>query len=217
MGRTTPASGTVSTVPRKPTRAEIAAAVNREVPDLLASDLRVLFCGINPGLYTAAVGHHFARPGNRFWPALYGAGFTPRLFAPWDEHELLALGYGITNMVQRTTAAASELSRAEYLKGGERLGRIVTQYRPAVVAFMGIGAYRHAFSRPDAVIGLQRETLGVTALWVLPSPSGLNANHQLGDLIALLRELRLWVESSTGSSTRSSRSSHTSSSSASPT
>ncbi|HEY0930112.1 MAG TPA: G/U mismatch-specific DNA glycosylase [Gemmatimonas sp.] len=182
--------------PRKPTKAELAAAVTKTVPDLLAPELRVLFCGINPGLYTSAVGHHFARPGNRFWPALHGAGFTPRLFSPWDEHELLPLGYGITNMVARTTATAAELSAEEYVAGGERLRRVVQQYRPRVVAFMGIGAFRTAFGKPKAVLGLQPETLGTTALWALPSPSGLNANHQLGDLIALLRELRVWVEAS---------------------
>lgn len=184
---------------RKPTKDELAAAVHKTVPDLLAPDLQVLFCGINPGLYTAAVGHHFARPGNRFWPALHGAGFTPRLFSPWDERELLPLGYGITNMVPRTTAAAAELSPEEYVAGGVRLRRLVKKYRPRVVAFMGIGAYRSAFGRPKAALGLQPETIGSTALWALPSPSGLNANHQLGDLIALLRELRLWVESSPSS------------------
>ncbi|BAH40952.1 MAG TPA: G/U mismatch-specific DNA glycosylase [Gemmatimonas aurantiaca] len=186
----------MTTPSRKPTKAELAAAVTKTVPDLLAPDLRVLFCGINPGLYTSAVGHHFARPGNRFWPALHGAGFTPRLFSPWDEHELLPLGYGITNMVERTTAAAAELTAAEYVEGGQRLRRVVAQYRPRVVAFMGIGAYRTAFGRPKATLGLQPDALGDTALWTLPSPSGLNANHQLGDLIALLRELRLWVEAS---------------------
>lgn len=186
----------MTTPPRKPTKAELAAAVTKTVPDLLAAGLRVLFCGINPGLYTAAVGHHFARPGNRFWPALYGAGFTPRLFFPWDEHELLPLGYGITNMVERATAAAAELSAEEYALGGQRLRRIVAQYQPRVVAFLGIGAYRTTFSRPKAQLGLQSETLGASVLWTLPSPSGLNAHHQLADLIALLRELRVWVEAS---------------------
>jgi len=185
------------TSPRpKPTKAELAAAVSKTVPDLLAPELRVLFCGINPGLYTAAVGHHFARPGNRFWPALHGAGFTPRLFAPWEERELLPLGYGITNMVARTTATAAELSAEEYVVGAERLRRVVEQFRPRVVAFLGIGAYRTAFKRPKATLGLQADRLGSSVLWTLPSPSGLNANHQLGDLIALLRELRVWVEAS---------------------
>jgi TDG/mug DNA glycosylase family protein len=181
------------TVPPKPTKADLAAAVHKTVPDLIAPNLRVLFCGINPGLYTAAIGHHFGRPGNRFWPALHGAGFTPRLFAPWDEHELLPLGYGITNMVPRTTAAAAELAPEEYVAGGARLTRLVTRYSPRVVAFLGIGAYRTAFGRPKAVLGRQPETIGDSVLWTLPSPSGLNANHQLADLVQLLRDLHAFT------------------------
>lgn len=180
-------------VPPKPTKAALAAAVTKTVPDLIAPELRVLFCGINPGLYTAAIGHHFGRPGNRFWPALHGAGFTPRLFSPWEEQALLPLGYGITNMVERTTAAASELTADEYVAGGARLTRLVTEYRPRVVAFLGIGAYRAAFGQPKAALGLQTATIGPSALWTLPSPSGLNANHQLADLVVLLRALREWV------------------------
>ena len=179
---------------KKPTKAELAAAVDLIVPDLVAPGLRVLFCGINPGLYTAAIGHHFGRPGNRFWPALHGAGFTPRLFAPWEERELLPLGLGITNMVERTTATAAELSAAEYVAGGQRLYRLVEAQRPRVVAFLGIGAYRTAFGRPKAALGWQEERLAESALWVLPSPSGLNANHQLADLVVLLRVLREWVD-----------------------
>jgi double-stranded uracil-DNA glycosylase len=156
--------------------------------------LRVLFCGINPGLYTAAIGHHFGRPGNRFWPALHGSGFTPRLFAPWEEHLLLDLGIGITNMVERTTAAASSLSDDEYREGSLRIERIARRYRPRVIAFLGIGSYRVGFARPKATLGLQAEKLGDSALWVLPSPSGLNANHKLADLVALFSELREWVE-----------------------
>ncbi len=176
--------------PSKPTKAQLVAAVHLTVPDLIAPDLDVLFCGINPGLYTAAIGHHFGRPGNRFWPALYGAGFTPRLFKPWDEHELLAFGLGITNMVERTTASAAELATSEYLAGGQRLARTVRKYKPRVVALLGIGAYRQAFARPRATLGAQVERIGESALWVLPSPSGLNANHQLPDLIALFSALR---------------------------
>lgn len=180
--------------PPKPTKADLAAAVHKTVPDLVAPGLTVLFCGINPGLYTAALGHHFGRPGNRFWPALHGAGFTPRLFKPWDERDLLPLGYGITNMVPRTTAAASELRPEEFVAGGERLVELVHRYTPRVVAFLGIGAYRSAFGKPKAQLGLQEDRIGETRLWALPSPSGLNANHQLSDLIALLRALREWVE-----------------------
>lgn len=183
-------------VPPRPSKADLAAAVHKTVPDLVAPGLTVLFCGINPGLYTAALGHHFARPGNRFWPALHGAGFTPRLFKPWEERELLPLGYGITNMVARTTAAASELTPEEYVEGGQRLTQLVQQYQPRVVAFMGIGAYRNAFARPKAQLGLQPDRLADAALWALPSPSGLNANHSLADLITLLRELRGWVTTS---------------------
>ncbi len=190
------ASSPGAVVPPRPSKADLAAAVHKTVPDLVAPGLTVLFCGINPGLYTAALGHHFARPGNRFWPALHGAGFTPRLLKPWEERELLPLGYGITNMVARTTAAASELSPEEYVEGGQRLTQLVQQYQPRVVAFMGIGAYRTAFARPKAQLGLQPERLADAALWALPSPSGLNANHSLADLITLLRELRDWVTSS---------------------
>jgi double-stranded uracil-DNA glycosylase len=179
--------------PFKPTKAELAAAVHLTVPDLIADGLDVLFCGINPGLYTAAIGHHFGRPGNRFWPALHGAGFTPRQFSPWEEHELLSIGIGITNMVKRTSATAAEVSAEEFVRGGERLTRVVTQHASCVVAFLGIGAYRTAFARPKAALGLQPERIASSALWVLPSPSGLNANHQLGDLIALFGALRAWV------------------------
>lgn len=184
----------VTAAPKKPTKAELAAAVDLVVPDLIAPGLRVLFCGINPGLYTAAIGHHFGRPGNRFWPALHGAGLTPRLLAPWEEQALLPLGIGITNMVQRTTATAAELRPEEYVAGGQRLYRLVEAHRPRVVAFLGIGAYRAAFARPKAPLGLQAERLAHSALWVLPSPSGLNANHQLADLVVLLRELRDWID-----------------------
>lgn len=180
--------------PKKPTKAELAAAVHLTVPDLVAPRLRVLFCGINPGLYTAAIGYHFGRPGNRFWPALHGAGFTPRQLSPWEQGALLELGIGVTNMVERTTATAAELSAAEFVAGGARLARVVAEYQPRVVAFLGIGAYRSAFARPKAPLGLQADRLGETALWVLPSPSGLNANHQLADLVVLLRDLREWVD-----------------------
>ncbi len=178
----------------KPTKAELAAAVDLTVPDLVAHDLDVLFCGINPGLYTAAIGHHFGRPGNRFWPALHGAGFTPHIFSPWQEHDLLALGIGITNLVERTSATAAEVSPQEFVRGGHRLTAAVTHLRPRVVAFLGIGAYRSAFGRPKAALGLQAERIGESALWVLPSPSGLNANHQLADLVRLFAELRASVK-----------------------
>jgi len=164
--------------------------VNRTVPDVIAPGLLVLFCGINPGLYSAATGHHFARPGNRFWPALHAAGFADRQLAPAEERELLARGFGITNVVARTTATAAELTAEELAAGGRRLAAKVRRYRPRMLAVLGIGAYRAAFRKPDAALGRQRETIGDTALWVLPNPSGLNAHYRLADLAALLREVR---------------------------
>jgi double-stranded uracil-DNA glycosylase len=163
------------------------------VPDLIAPGLRVLFCGINPGLYSAATGHHFARPGNRFWPALHAAGFTDRRLKPWEERLLLQHGIGITNLVARATAAAAELAAEELRAGRQRLVGKVRRFRPQCVAVVGIGAYRLAFDRPRAGLGLQPERLETAALWVLPNPSGLNANHQLPDLVKEFGELRQFV------------------------
>ncbi len=176
--------------PWKPTKEQLLAATEKTVRDVIAPDLRVLFCGINPGLYTAAVGHHFARPGNRFWPALYAGGFTERLLSPFDERELLKSGYGITNVVQRTTASADQLTKEEIVAGGERLRAKVLRYRPSVLAVLGVGAYRTAFNKPKASVGRQDEEIGQTVLWVLPNPSGLNANYQAADLARLFRELK---------------------------
>ncbi|XXY90821.1 G/U mismatch-specific DNA glycosylase [Sorangium sp. So ce296] len=175
--------------PRRPTREEILAAAGKTVPDVIAPDLRVLFCGINPGLYTAAVGHNFARPGNRFWPALHAGGFTDRVLSPFEERELLKLGYGITNVVERATASADELSADELAAGGERLAAKVRRYRPRILAVLGIGAYRSAFGRPHAAPGPQPETLDATRIWVLPNPSGLNASYQPDKLAAMFRAL----------------------------
>jgi len=175
--------------PWKPTKEQLLAATEKTVRDVIAPDLRVLFCGINPGLYTAAVGHHFARPGNRFWSALYASGFTERLLSPFDERELLQQGYGITNVVARTTASADLLSKEELILGGKRLRNKVRRYRPRMLAVLGLGAYRTAFALPKARIGRQPETLGATGIWVLPNPSGLNANYQAADLARLFREL----------------------------
>ena len=173
----------------RPTKAEIAAAAGKTLPDVIAPNLDVLFCGINPGLYTAAVGHHFGRPGNRFWPVLHRAGFTPRLFAPSEQRELLPLGCGITNIVARATAAADELTDAELVAGARSLDRKVRRFAPRFVAVVGIQAYRTAFARPRAKLGLQEETIGATRIWVLPNPSGLNAHYQPEALVALFREL----------------------------
>ncbi|HEX8635223.1 MAG TPA: G/U mismatch-specific DNA glycosylase [Pyrinomonadaceae bacterium] len=181
----------------KPSREELLAAAGKTVRSVIAPDLRVLFCGINPGLYTAAVGHHFARPGNRFWPALHASGFTDRLLSPFEGHELLARGYGITNVVERATATAAELSAAEYVEGGRKLEATVRRYRPAFLAVLGVGAYRTAFARPKAALGLQPESIGDTSVWVLPNPSGLNAHYQPKDLARMFRELRLAVEAGT--------------------
>jgi TDG/mug DNA glycosylase family protein len=174
---------------RRPTRAEIAAAEGKTVPDVIAPDLQVLFCGINPGLYTAAIGHHFGRPGNRFWPALFAGGFTDRLLSPYEERQLLPL-YGITNLVARASARADDLTEEELRAGARVLQRKATRYRPACIAFLGITAYRLAFGRPRAVLGPQPEKLAEAMLWVLPNPSGLNAHHSAADLALLFAELR---------------------------
>ena len=181
-------------IPRRPTRAEIAAAAGKTVADLIAPNLKVLFCGINPGLYTAAIGHHFGRPGNRFWPALYAGGFSDRLLSPYEEHELLPRGYGITNIVARASARADDLTEDELRAGARVLMRKVKRHRPRLIAFLGITAYRIAFERPHAALGLQPETLAETKIWLLPSPSGLNAHHSPAILARLFAELRRAVE-----------------------
>lgn len=139
------------------------------------------------------MGHHFARPGNRFWPALHAAGFTGRVLAPWEEARLLERGYGITNLVARATATAAELRPEELQAGRRALERKARRYRPRWIAVLGIGAYRAAFERPAAALGRQEELLGGARLWVLPSPSGLNANHQLPELVRLFRQLKAAV------------------------
>jgi TDG/mug DNA glycosylase family protein len=196
---------TADLTPWKPTRQQLAAARDSVLPDLLASGLRVLFCGINPSLYSAAVGHHFARPGNRFWPALFAARFTERLLSPFEDATLPARGYGLTNLVARATARADELAPAELLAGGAALVDKVRIYRPRFIAFLGVGAYRTAFGRPNARLGRQPEALGEAAVWVLPSPSGLNAHYQLDDLTRLYGALRFASGSEEKSACRTSR------------
>ncbi len=186
--------------PWKPTKEQLLAAEGKTVRDVIAPRLRVLFCGINPGLYTAAVGHHFARPGNRFWPALYAAGFTDRLVSPFAERELLQSGYGITNVVMRATATADQLTREELRAGGRRLAAKVRRYQPAFLAVLGLGAYRAAWQRPKAVIGRQEELIGETVVWVLPNPSGLNAHYQAKDLALMFSELKAAVDRANGQS-----------------
>jgi TDG/mug DNA glycosylase family protein len=180
---------------RRPTPVEIAAARDRTVPDLIARDLAILFVGINPSLYSAAVGHHFARPGNRFWPALHAGGFTERILHPSEGRLLLAQGYGITNVVDRATASADELSEEELIAGACSLERKVRRYRPATVAFLGVTAYRTAFDRTRAVLGRQEERLAGSTIWVLPNPSGLNAHYRLAGLGELFAELHLGTKS----------------------
>jgi|SRR6185437_2112820 len=181
----------MESAPPKPTRAQLLAAADKTIPDVIGPRLRVLFCGINPGLYSGATGQHFARPGNRFWPALHGAGFTDRQLAPWEQEQLLSHGCGITNLVSRTTASADELQADELVNGRGKLLAKVKRYAPHFVAVLGITAYRSAFEQPKATLGQQDdESLGNTRLWVLPNPSGLNAHHQLKDLTLLFRGLR---------------------------
>lgn len=178
----------------RPTKEEIQAANGKRVPDVIGPGLKVLFCGINPSLYSAVVQHHFARPGNRFWPTLHAAGFTERLLEPHEDGELLRMGYGITNVVERATAGAAELSVEELVEGGRRLEAKVRQYAPRFLAVLGVSAYRSAFRQPKAVIGPQDERVGGSRVWVLPNPSGLNAHYQLPELAELYRELRLVSE-----------------------
>ncbi len=176
--------------PPRPTRQELRAARNKTVPDVVVPRLKVLFVGINPGLYSAAVKHHFARPGNRFWPALHRAGFTSRQLSPYEERELLKHRLGITNIVNRATASADELPEKELKAGGRRLAAKVRRLRPRVVAVLGVGVYQAAFGRKRVAIGPQPESIATTPVWVLPNPSGLNAHYQLPALVQLFRRLR---------------------------
>ncbi len=168
-----------------PSAQALEAARDGVLPDVLADRLDVLFVGINPSLYSAAVGHHFARPGNRFWPALHRCGLTPRRLHPSEDRDLPTWGGGLTNLAARPTAKASELTADELREGGKILEAVVQRYRPRAVAVVGITAYRLAFGRTEAAIGRQNEALGGAALWVLPNPSGLNAHYQLPELAQL--------------------------------
>lgn len=175
---------------------DLAAARHRTIPDVLPAEgepLHVLFCGINPGLYSAATGWHFARPGNRFWPALHLSGFTPRRLAPSEQAELARYGLGITNIAPRATAQAAELTDEELRDGAIRLQALAGRRRPCFVAVAGVTAYRTAFGRPRAAIGPQDEKLGAARLWILPNPSGLNASWPLPRLVEAFRELRTAV------------------------
>lgn len=175
---------------RRPSAADLAAAGTRTIPDLIGPDLRVLFCGINPGLWSGALSQHFARPGNRFWPALHRSGFTPRLLRPDEQDQLLAYGLGVTNLVPRSSARADEVDRAELVEGAQRLTALAAENRPAWVAILGVTAYRIGLQRPGARIGRQDERIGDSGLWILPNPSGLNAHYQLDALTAQFARLR---------------------------
>ena len=180
--------------PWRPTKAQLEAATRKRVRDLVRPGLDVLFCGINPGRYSAAVGHHFAGPGNLFWPTLFAAGFTPRRFTAFDDAELLALGFGITNFVARASAAAAELTPAEIRAGARQVIRKVRKLQPRFIAFLGLQAYRIAFDVRGAQVGRQPAPIGASIVWLLPNPSGLNAHHQppilkqmFSDLLAAVR------------------------------
>lgn len=179
----------------KPSKEDLRDAPNRTTEDLIDGNLKVLFCGINPGMWSGATGFHFAKPGNRFWKALHLGGFTNRVLHPSEEHELLENGFGITSFCKRTTARADELTAEEYVQGGKLLVKKIEKYAPQFLAVLGIGAYRTAFNLPKAKLGLQAETVGKTRIWLLPNPSGLNAHYQLNDLAKLFGELRQYVES----------------------
>jgi len=175
----------------RPTPMQLVAARGKRVPDLIDDGLKVLFCGINPSLYSAVVGHHFARPGNRFWKVLHGAGFTPRVLHPSEDAQLLELGIGLTNVYWRATATAAELTPADYVAGKRALQRKVRRYQPAVLAFLGVEAYRVISGQKLAVVGAQPEPMFSTPVWALPNPSGLNAHYQLAGLSSLYAKLAL--------------------------
>lgn len=173
----------------KPTKAEIAAAYNTTLPDVIAPDLNILFSGINPSLYSAAVGHHFARPGNRFWKALHLAGFTERLLSPFEDHTLLDRGFGLTNLAERATARADELTSEDLRIGHQKLAAKLQKYQPKYLAVLGVSAYRIAFNQPKAQMGQQEKGLFDTTIWVLPNPSGLNAHYQVNGLAEMYKLL----------------------------
>lgn len=180
---------------KKPTKSDLLAAKDKTVPDVIAPNLKILFCGINPGLYTAAIGCHFGRPGNRFWKVLYLSGFTPRLFSPYEQYELLTLEYGITNIVTRASARADELTIEELQTGGKELEQKVLHYHPKILAVLGIDAYRKSFGRPKAKMGLQNERIGETKIFILPNPSGLNAHYRAGEIVRMFMELKKLMNS----------------------
>ncbi|MDO8551702.1 MAG: G/U mismatch-specific DNA glycosylase [bacterium] len=175
---------------KRPTKEDLVRAIHKKVPDVISNNLKVLFVGINPGLYTAAIGHHFGRPGNRFWPALYSAGFTKRLLSPYEESELLKVNIGITNLAARATNTAAEVSVTELKEGVKILEEKIKKYHPEWVVILGVQSYRQAFDRPKAQIGLQEEKIAQAKVWLLPNPSGLNAHFSPNTLTKLFKELK---------------------------
>ena len=175
---------------KRPLPADLVAARQRTLEDVIAPDLRILFVGINPGLWSGALGFHFAKPGNRFWKAIHLAGLTPTLLTPDHQRDLLRYGIGLTNVVNRTTAVASELTADELRLGATVLQAKIRQFKPAKVAFLGLSAYRVAFGQPKAVVGRQELSVGGSEAWVMPNPSGLNAHYQLADLAAVYSALK---------------------------
>lgn len=163
----------------KPTAEDLEQAIHKQLPDLIETGLKALFVGTNPGLYSAAVGHHFARPGNRFWPAMYRGKITERLYSPFEDYKLLKRGGGLTNIVSRASKRADELSKKELYEGAAILTEKVIQFQPQKVVFLGITSYRKAFQENQAQIGLQERKIGEAEIWVLPNPSGLNAHYQI--------------------------------------
>jgi len=179
---------------RKPSLDEMQAVRDKFLRDILGPNLDVVFCGINPGLYSAAVGCHFARPGNRFWKALHDSGFTDELLEPSEQQRLLEYGCGLTNLVPRATAVASELSRDELHRGRDDLSRKIGEAQPRCVAVLGIGAFRNAFRQRGGGLGLQEETLAGVHPWVPPNPSGRNAHYQPPEFARLFKELRVAIQ-----------------------
>lgn len=179
---------------RRPTKEELEAATALVIPDVIDSRLRVLICGINPGLYSAAIGHHYGRPGNRMWNALADSGLTPRVFSPYEEVGLLKFGIGFTDLVRRATAAAAELGVDELERGGRELAAKAQRFQPHIIAIAGIGAYRGAFTNPKATLGLQPESIGPCPAWVLPNPSGLNAHYNREALAVEFSKLKAWLD-----------------------
>ncbi len=177
----------------KPSKEQIAQSVNKQIYDVIAPGIKLLFCGINPGLYTAAIKKHFGRPGNRFWPALFAGGITPRLYSPFEQHLLLLDNIGITNLVNRATARADEVEEKELQKGAEVLSQKIAKYKPEAVAILGITTYRTAFKKPKAKLGIQEDVISGAKIWVLPNPSGLNAHFQIKELGLLFAQLNSGV------------------------